>query len=154
MFKEALLGRLDITFKAQEVAAHGEMALFETLLKEAVGSTVSERFEYAGPSVELGGTAILPVSMILHELATNAMKYGALTEPEGIVRVTWEIKEEPDRRARLVCQWCEEGGPLVSQPERRGYGTELIEGLAAHLGGSAELYYVPTGLSATFKIPM
>ncbi|MBW9063361.1 PAS domain-containing protein [Rhizobium herbae] len=153
-FKEALLGRLDITFQAQEVAARGGTASFEALLTEAVSSTVSERLDCSGPPIELESSKILSVSMIFHELGTNAIKHGAATVPGGRIRVTWELVETPGKCALLACQWREEGGPVVSPPERNGYGTELIEGLCAHMGGSAELTYPPSGLTATIKIPV
>lgn len=153
-FKEALLGRLDITFQAQNVAARGATAQFETLLKTSVGATVAERLQCSGPSAELKSSLVLPVSMILHELGTNAMKYGAVSVPGGSVHVTWELEDGSRERTILVCRWREEGGPQISPPDHKGYGTELIEGLAVHLGGSAELAYPPGGFVATIKFPM
>ncbi|WP_311043993.1 sensor histidine kinase [Rhizobium bangladeshense] len=153
-FKEALLGRLDVTFHAQELAARGKAADFETLVRDAVGMTVSERLECSGPSAELSSSHVVPVSMIFHELGTNAAKYGAGSVPGGRISVTWESDTGPRERTLLVCQWREEAGPRISQPERKGYGTELIEGLAAHMGGSVELIYPPSGFIAIIKIPM
>ncbi|AHG49105.1 histidine kinase (plasmid) [Rhizobium leguminosarum bv. trifolii CB782] len=153
-FKEALLGRLDITFQAQEVAALGGVAEFEALLRGAAGATVSERLECSGPSIELQSSKVLPVSMILHELGTNALKHGAASVPGGKIRVSWGLGAGPQDRTLLVWQWREEAGPRISEPERKGYGTELIEGLAAHMGGSVELSYPPSGFTATIKIPL
>ncbi|WP_434729921.1 HWE histidine kinase domain-containing protein [Rhizobium binae] len=152
-FKEALLGRLDITFRAQEVAAVGGSAELEALLRDAVGPTISGRLECSGPSVEIRGSKLLPVSMILHELGTNALKHGAASVPGGKIRVTWEL-EGPRDRTLLACQWREEAGPRIREAARTGYGTELIEGLAGHVGGSVELSYPPSGFTATIKIPM
>ncbi|MDO3434641.1 HWE histidine kinase domain-containing protein [Rhizobium sp. CBN3] len=152
-FKEALLGRLNITFQAQEIAAGGA-AGFEALLRGAVGATVSERLECSGPSLELRSSNILPVSMILHELGTNALKHGAVSVPGGKIRVTWELEAGPRDRTLLVCRWREEAGPRIPDAVGKGYGTELIEGLAAHVGGSVELNYPPSGFTATIKIPM
>nr|WP_184473309.1 HWE histidine kinase domain-containing protein [Rhizobium esperanzae] len=153
-FKEALLGRLNITFQAQAVAAVSGVAEFEALLRGAVGTTVSERLECSGPSVELRSSNVLPVSMILHELSTNALKHGAASVPGGKIRLTWELEARPRDRTLLVCQWREEAGPRIDESVRKGYGTELIEGLAAHMGGSVELNYPPSGFTATIKIPM
>ncbi|WP_311043980.1 PAS domain-containing protein [Rhizobium lentis] len=153
-FKEALLGRLDITFRAQEVAAIGGLTEFEALLRGAVGATVWERLECSGPSVEFGSSKVLPVSMILHELGTNALKHGAASVPGGKIRVTWEMEAGPRDRTWLVCQWREEAGPPIHESVRQGYGTELIKGLAAHMGGSVELNYPPSGFTATIKFPM
>ncbi|MBX5227668.1 PAS domain-containing protein [Rhizobium sp. NLR9b] len=152
-FKEALLGRLNTTFQAQEIAAGGAVD-FEALLRGAVGTMVSERLECSGPSVEIGSLKVLPVSMLLHELGTNALKHGAASAPGGKIRVTWELEVGPRDRTLLVCRWREEAGPPIHEPVRKGYGTELIEGLAAHMGGSVELNYPPSGFTATIKIPM
>lgn len=92
--------------------------------------------------------------MIFHELATNAVKYGALSVPGGEVHVRWQIEADSDGRAYLVCEWREESGPPVTRPERKGYGTELIEGTSAHLGGAVELNYRRSGLVATIKVPV
>nr|WP_075292960.1 PAS domain-containing protein [Pararhizobium arenae] len=153
-FKEALLGRLDITFKAQEIAARGGAVLFEDLLKDAVSATAFERLDWSGPAIEVDSPKALSVSMILHELGTNAMKHGAAAAPEGRIRVQWDIEEKQEDRMRLILQWREEGGPTVSRPANKGYGTELIEGLTAHMGGNVELSYPTNGLTARLIIPL
>ncbi|EPE98638.1 blue-light-activated histidine kinase [Rhizobium grahamii CCGE 502] len=152
--KESVLERLGMTFLSQEIAARGVMTEYETLLRESVGPTVASRLECSGPPVELQSAKVVPASMILHELATNAMKHGSVSVPDGKVRVTWELEAGKRGRNFLLCHWREEAGPRVSRPERKGYGTDLIEGLAAHIGGSAELTYPPDGFKATIKIPL
>ncbi len=152
-YKEALLGRLAATFHAQEIAAADRSVEFGVLVRDTVGSIIAKCLECSGPSADVKKSKVLSISMILHELATNAMKYGAASVPEGKVRVSWELEAGPRDRTFLVCHWREEGGPPVSQPDSKGYGTELIEGLATHLGGSAELTYSPGGFNATIKIP-
>ena len=92
--------------------------------------------------------------MIFHELATNALKYGALSTAMGRVHISWAIEEGLKERSNLVCEWREIGGPTISPPSRRGYGTELIEGTSGHLGGQVELRYHSTGLSASIQIPL
>lgn len=153
-FKEALLGRLESTFHAQDLASSGAPVEFKTLLNNAVRAAVSGLIECSGPVAELKSSLVLPVSMILHELSTNAAKYGSASVPNGKIRVNWDLEEGPRARTFLVCQWREESGPFISPPERKGYGTELIHGLAAHFGGSVELSYPPSGFTATIKIPM
>jgi two-component sensor histidine kinase len=153
-FKTTLMGRLDITFKAQDIAARGVGADFELLLRQSVGAAVAERLECSGPTVEVPSTKVAPVSMILHELATNAMKHGAISAAGGQVIVTWKSEDGPRGRPLIVCRWTEKGGPRVSEPHQHGYGSELIEGLAAHLAGTAELSYPTSGFSAVIKIPM
>ena len=84
--------------------------------------------------------------MALHELATNAMKYGALSTSDGRVRVAWTLASEPGA-PRLDLTWTERDGPPVSPPTRRGFGSRLIErGLAAELSGAATIDFQPEGV--------
>lgn len=104
------------------------------------------RFELSGPAIRLSPKTALSLSMALHELATNAMKYGALSTPEGRVRIAWDLASAPGA-ARLDLTWTETGGPPVTPPATRGFGSRLIErGLAAELSGSAAIDYRPTGV--------
>jgi two-component sensor histidine kinase len=104
------------------------------------------RFELAGPSIRLSPKTALSLSMALHELATNAMKYGALLTPEGRVHVTWDLAPDPGA-ARLDLTWTERGGPRVKPPTSRGFGSRLIErGLAAELSGSATIDFHTDGV--------
>lgn len=106
----------------------------------------ADRFELSGPSIRLSPKTALSLSMALHELATNAMKYGALSTPQGQVRVAWDLAPEPGA-ARLDLTWVERDGPPVSVPTRRGFGSRLIErGLAAELSGSAAIDFHPDGV--------
>ncbi len=153
-YRSTFLGRLDVTLRAQEIAARNEGADFKDLLHQAVGEAWSGRISYDGPAVHIGPSRILAASMIFHELATNAIKYGALSGSDGIVNVTWTVEEGLKGRTYLMCRWQERNGPSVLPPERRGYGTEMIEGTAAHLGGRVELSYDAGGLAATIRIPV
>jgi PAS domain S-box-containing protein len=104
------------------------------------------RFELSGPSIRLSPKTALSLSMALHELATNAMKYGALSTPDGRIRVVWDLSPDPGA-ARLDLTWTERGGPLVKPPTERGFGSRLIErGLAAELSGSAAIDFQPDGV--------
>ena len=95
-----------------------------------------------GPRVLVPPKTAVSLAMAFHELATNALKYGSLSVPEGRVEVSWE-----QERDRLRLQWQESGGPAVTPPGRSGFGTRLIErSLAAELEGSAQLDYRPGGL--------
>ena len=105
-----------------------------------------------GPAVTLALGQVLPLALILHELATNAIKYGALSAPRGQVQVDWEV--DPDER-RLRLHWRELGGSPVKPPARRGFGSRLIDFAATReLGGTAELTFAPDGLTATIEIPL
>jgi two-component sensor histidine kinase len=93
------------------------------------------------------------ISMILHELATNAAKYGALSNDDGRVSVHWRSLGESKRRVQLT--WQETGGPPVVAPERTGFGNTLIQrGLTGQLGGSADIEFEPSGLRCTLECPM
>ena len=91
--------------------------------------------------------------MIFHELATNAAKYGALTEPEGRVFVDWTVANQTSRI--LSVTWRESGGPPVEPPSRKGFGSRLIERNVRHdLAGETKLSYASDGFIAEFSIPL
>jgi two-component sensor histidine kinase len=100
-----------------------------------------------GPVVQLQPQMALHLAVMLHELGTNSIKYGALSAPKGWVAITWTVMGDV-----LNLQWAERGGPTVSTPSRRGFGTTLIEQSAKSEGGRAEQLIEPGGL--TWKISM
>jgi two-component sensor histidine kinase len=153
-YRDRFLARLEATLRAQEIAAISHRLDLETLIKQSVGELHAAPFRFDGPKLQIQSANVVTVSMIFHELATNASKYGALSVPGGTVGLSWGLEEGTRQRTVLCCEWKEEGGPSVNQPARRGYGTELLENAAAYLGGSMELRYEPQGLIATFKLPM
>lgn len=112
------------------------------------------RLHVGGPTVRLRPRAALTVSMVLHELATNAAKYGALSNTTGRVSLTWSIRDaEQEPRLRLV--WRETGGPDVKPAERKGFGSTLIDqGIAHELGGTASLDFDPGGVICTIEFPL
>lgn len=105
-----------------------------------------ERFAVSGPPVWIAPRAALALALALHELGTNAAKYGALSRDGGRVAVGWHKTGD----GKLVLEWKERGGPPVAAPPRRGFGSRLIEqGLAGDLGGTAEIAFEPDGLRCT-----
>jgi len=88
------------------------------------------------------------MSMVLHELATNAAKYGALSTPNGAVDINWG--HEPGER--LVLAWSEDGGPPTQSPKRQGFGSRLIARLARQLGGEARYDWRPQGLRVELDV--
>jgi CHASE1-domain containing sensor protein/two-component sensor histidine kinase len=101
------------------------------------------RLSVEGPPLRVAPKAALAIAMALHELATNAIKYGALSNDAGQVELRWE----PVGDDRLRLTWCERGGPPVTPPSRQGFGGRLIErGLAHDLGGSVRIDYDPAGV--------
>ncbi len=100
------------------------------------------RLRLEGPEVRLPPKIAIAVALAFHELATNAVKYGALSVPEGRADFTWRLAGD-----ELQIVWQESGGPTVSPPTRRGFGTRLIErGLASDLQGTVQLIYAPAGV--------
>ena len=84
------------------------------------------RFMLIGPRIELSADLAVPVGMALHELTTNAARYGALSVPTGYVRIQWNVDEKEDAR-KLHLEWREFGGPAVSQPQHQGFGSTLLQ---------------------------
>lgn len=107
-----------------------------------------DRFSIAGPLVNIGARATLSLSLLLHELSTNAMKYGALSQPTGRVRVTWDVAGD-----ELVLRWQETGGPPAAEPTQKGFGSRLINMGLIGTGG-VDLRYLSTGFEAIFTAPL
>jgi signal transduction histidine kinase/FixJ family two-component response regulator len=104
------------------------------------------RIQQGGPHVRLSAKMALSISMALHELATNAVKYGALSNDRGHVRIKWRVLTKSSG-AQLQIEWHESDGPPVVPPKHKGFGSRLIErGLAQELGGEAKIEYRPAGL--------
>ena len=112
------------------------------------------RLEIEGPEVSLAPRTAVSLALAFHELGTNAMKYGALSNPTGIVQVRWSANGS-DEEQRLRLAWRETGGPEVTAPNTRGFGSRMIErGLAAELGGTVAMTYPPEGLVCTIDAPL
>jgi two-component sensor histidine kinase len=114
------------------------------------------RFKVSGPSAWLEPQAALALAMALHELATNAAKYGALSVAGGQVALKWTVKRDGDDGLDLQLSWREAKGPKVTPPSRKGFGSRLLErGLAAELNGTVVVDYRPDGLVCTMtaKLP-
>jgi two-component sensor histidine kinase len=112
-----------------------------------------ERTVLAGPTIGLSPNAALALSMVFHELATNAVKYGALSTPGGTVAVVWHA--DPTALHRVTLHWEERGGPTVSSPSRTGFGSRLIAAsLKSDLGGEARFDYRPSGLVCVLTLSL
>jgi two-component sensor histidine kinase len=108
-----------------------------------------------GEEVELPPRYVLALGMTAHELTTNAAKYGALSTDEGRVSVAWRVGLGESGRERLHIEWRETGGPPVSQPRRRGFGSRLITGgIARELDGDVRLDFAPEGLRCIIDVPL
>ena len=130
-------------------------------LSEIIGSSVqatagaaSTRVTSEGPEVIVSPQTAVSLAMALHELSTNAIKYGALSNADGSVAVTWTVSQNGDE-PRLRLDWKEVGGPAVAAPTRKGFGTRMIEhGLAAELQGQVSLDFAPQGLHCVLDAPL
>ena len=139
------------------LASAHEVLLQQSWTAAAIAEVVSsvlglfdglERFEFSGPQIKIGPRATLSLSLLLHELMTNALKYGSLSVPEGRVRVAWRVEH-----GNLVLDWTERGGPSAVEPVRRGFGSRLIKMGLLGTGGSDQRY-LQSGLVATFSAPL
>lgn len=116
----------------------------------SAGGTFEERFRLSGPVTPVQSRTALSLTMALHELATNAAKYGALSAPGGKVTLTWAREG-----TTLTIDWTERSGPPVKPPERRGFGTRLLErGLARDLNGTVALDFAPEGVHCRITMPV
>ncbi len=113
-----------------------------------------DRFRIEGPPIVIGTDQALSLALMLHELATNALKYGALSSDGGHVAITWEVSPA-EQGPLLSLTWAEAGGPAVMPPARKGFGTRLIErGLSAQVGGTLALDYPPSGVTCRICAPL
>lgn len=112
----------------------------------------NQRVRVDGPPLNIQPNVAVALSMAFHEMATNAAKYGALSNANGFVRVTWALD---DRATTAIIRWQEAGGPAVTQPTRRGFGSRLIErGLAYELDSEVKLSFPPTGVECEIRLPL
>jgi two-component sensor histidine kinase len=109
------------------------------------------RIDVSGPEIEISSAAILPLTLVLNELSTNATKYGALSNDKGFVSLNWS--RNPVEKT-ISFRWTEKDGPCVSPPRTRGFGSRLIEeALPRQLGGTGKLSFQPSGVEFEFILP-
>ncbi|WP_295227836.1 HWE histidine kinase domain-containing protein [uncultured Brevundimonas sp.] len=133
--------------------SHWEGADLRAILEHETEAYGPTRISLNGPPVSLEPAVVLSLGMIFHELATNAAKYGALHTPDGRILIDWGLADQRDRKLKL--SWREIGGPKITSPERRGFGSRLIERNIRHdLAGEIDLVYAPDGLIAELTVPL
>jgi two-component sensor histidine kinase/PAS domain-containing protein len=139
--------RLFALSKAHDILIHEHGGASVRAIVESVDETLAMpgRIDLDGPDVVLGPRGALSMGLVMHELGTNALKYGALSQPGGIITIRWEI-DESGPEPRLTFFWKESGGPRPSQPERKGFGSKLIHMGLIGTGGVVVRYEAP-GLS-------
>jgi two-component sensor histidine kinase len=156
-YRDAFLGRFQALAQAHDLAFTEQGgAQLSDLVQRTLKPYSTDQMAVVvipGPAVTLKSAQVTPVNMILHELATNAVKHGALSMPGGQVRVSWELEEGDAKRLHL--RWQEQGGPEVRPPTVRGFGVRLVEFAATReLEGRAELTFAPEGLVAEIILPL
>ena len=158
-YRDAFLGRLKSLVQAHELTFEAETTidlkeLISFLLAPYAADPARITVE-GGPQLSLPPRQITPLCLIMHELAANAVKHGALSTLAGQVQVGWWNEDEAPGTHRLRLRWEEQNGPEVQQPATRGFGTRLIEFAAIHeLHGRAELIFAPAGLQAEIAFPI
>ena len=151
---DALVRRIHALSSAHEIllrqswSAAPLRAVVQAIL---AGFEVGDRFGIEGPDLRLGPRSTLSISLLLHELATNAFKYGSLSVEGGRVDVSWRLVDGDE--PAVVLSWRETGGPAAQEPVRKGFGSRLIRMGLVGTGGS-ELRYVPSGFEAEFTAPL
>jgi two-component sensor histidine kinase/CheY-like chemotaxis protein len=118
---------------------------------EPFESQGARRFLFNGPDIRITSGAVIALAMTFNELCTNTTKFGALSIPAGRVEIAWTI-DEAKQRLRLT--WTEKGGPPVKPPERRSFGTRMMESLGQQLNGQVQLSYDPTGFVYALDVPL
>ena len=137
---------------------HWENAPLEALAREVLVPLIgdaADRMKVCGDPVELDARSALSMTMTLNELATNAMKYGALSSQTGGLSVMWRLEDDINRQSILVLEWREFGGPPVKPPARRGVGSRLMERcIERDLAGEFDLAFEPQGVFCRMSIPV
>ncbi|WP_090561424.1 PAS domain S-box protein [Belnapia rosea] len=153
----AIEGRVAALARAQTLLAdqrwHGA-DLRIVLLGELAPFLVGQRADLSGPEVFLPAAMAQPMAMAVHELATNALKHGALSVPEGRIAVAWSLTGISPGVLRL--RWSEAGGPpVIGTPRRRGFGSRVLEGTVRNqLGGGVTLHWERSGLICEVEVPL
>lgn len=119
----------------------------KALLQAALGPVSADRFVMSGPEVDVSPEKAIKLALLFNELVTNATKYGALSTDEGRVHIEWKR----DQRT-IYLQWRETGGPPVTPPQRRGFGSHLIEAVLNSEEGNSALDFQPAGLVCSVSI--
>jgi PAS domain S-box-containing protein len=155
-FVSGFSGRVQALARAHDLLTQTRLqgAEIMDLVRDQVllGGSGDKRVECAGPTLMLDAQAAVNLALVLHELATNARKYGALSSAAGRLSVTWEIRTSGERH--LVLEWRESAGRNVAVPTERGFGSTLIDQTLKAQGGKASISYSADGVAGTFTLPL
>ena len=121
---------------------------------EPFGGAESPRIGLNGPDVDLQPQLALSLGMMFHELATNAAKYGPLSVGNGRISIDWRVVPDAGGERALALEWVETDGPPVKTPDRKGFGTRLLNSIIGGLDGDSDLRFEPSGLQFRVSIPL
>jgi two-component sensor histidine kinase len=157
-FREGVLDRIKSLTRAHGLLGrtnwHG-VTLAELIADQLKPYVSIHNCHVEGPEIVLNADATQALSMVIHELTTNAVKYGALSVPGGRISVSWRRVAAQMSGEEIVVQWTEQGGPEVKPPQREGYGTILIrELLTFEFDGTVDQRYAPEGLTCQISLPL
>jgi two-component sensor histidine kinase/CheY-like chemotaxis protein len=152
--REVLIGRLQSLGHAHELLTESYWrgaGLLDIFNAEIAG--FSERVRVEGPAVELGPSGVQTFALIVHELCTNAAKYGGLSNGDGEVAVSWQIGGT-GANSYLEFSWIERGGPLVKPASHEGFGLSLITAMGSTPSGEPTISFAPEGFSCSMRVPL
>lgn len=156
LVKPIFLSRLAALSRGHNILidARYKSAQLHTLAKSVAVEHADGRVFIDGPEIDLSAKCALALALAFHELTTNALKYGALSNDTGIVSLTWTITSEAPQPT-LDLTWVESGGPPVSPPLQSGFGSRMIEkALASYVGGTSRINFNPQGLVFSLSAPV
>ena len=154
-FQEAFQGRLRALANVQRLFSVSRWTgasirtIIEQELRPYYGAGDAKRVNISGRDVRLPAALAQAIAVSVHELATNAAKYGSLSSSSGKIDIDWQT-EAPDQ---LSLRWMESGGPVIAEPTRKGFGVEAVDGLVRMLSGRITRQWRPEGLSCELSFP-
>ena len=149
--RDAIIGRLVALAATDDLImeTQGQGARLGEILSTELDPYETSRITIAGPRILLSPTVAMTMALLVHELATNAAKYGALSSATGQVAISWSLS---DRRLNL--EWRESGGPVVNAPTRNGFGMWLLSRALVQFGGGVEMSFEATGLLCKMSVTL
>jgi two-component sensor histidine kinase len=156
-FVKALEGRIQSMAAAHSLLSQNRwqgVGLNDLVRDQLAPYAMEANAKISGPNIMLSAAATQAVAMVLHELVTNAAKYGALSTPNGAVSVNWDKSSNERESTNVTIVWREFGGPPVTTPAQSSFGATLIRDLIPHeLGGKVDLVFGTDGLSCRIEVP-
>jgi two-component sensor histidine kinase len=156
-FAKALDGRLQSMARTHEllsVRGWQGISVAELVQRELSPHAMTGNAKIEGPEVILKAEAVQVIALVIHELVTNAVKYGALCVQNGRVSIRWAERPNRQTRSHLLLEWRERGGPLVVAPRKSSFGTSTIRDVIPYeLGGTVDLVFAPEGVQCRLELP-